>query len=435
MILTLILILGAAFRSLGPYLAQANGDSLFYVAMAMKLRNYELKHFNVRGIGIYPESLDGGPTKQIISLKPVADVDPEGDFLRDLKKNNYGYFDVPFPYKPIGLPCSLALIHFALGHAPDQNWTLVKASYEPRDLLLLRPWALARTQWPWLVIPFFSSMALIALVYAIGKRWFGEVVGLWSAFLLAIHPVDILTAQRIWADDVNALFCLLAFALAWRAVSRSSTRHAIYAGACLGVALLMKQFAFFFASAILCVEILRWKFSKNDSDSFAPFAPRKLWVGLALGFVSVIAYWTIFEWQEWGRMLAAPPNVADLNNDPWTRWLVSRPHPLILHTLGLALLCPATALCALGWRDPRVRWILLVTCVYLIQLCVVNGREYRYSSPLLPFAVMAGGFGVANICVGRKWLAGAIVTGHIAWSLYLTNQFAWRDWGDIRFPF
>jgi len=81
------------------------------------------------------------------------------------------------------------------------------------------------------------------LLFALNRRLFGTTVALWSAFFLAILPGAVLFDVWIKADHLVATFGLLAI---WFLLSRRS----LPAGTCLGVALLCKETAVFYALAV-----------------------------------------------------------------------------------------------------------------------------------------------------------------------------------------
>jgi len=59
------------------------------------------------------------------------------------------------------------------------------------------------------IIPLLFSLASIILIYKIGKKYFNPDVGLLSAFLLAIFPMDILLSTALMGDVPAMFFCSL----------------------------------------------------------------------------------------------------------------------------------------------------------------------------------------------------------------------------------
>ncbi len=131
------------------------------------------------------------------------------------------------------------------GDSKQENWKVVDYSVEPWDLIRLRPLALASIQWRWLMPALLSSFGIIILTYFLGATWFGKTSGLWAAFLIAVHPVDILTSQRIWADDTLVFTCLAALICWCRAKDKETWIWALASGMILGCGILIKQSAVF----------------------------------------------------------------------------------------------------------------------------------------------------------------------------------------------
>lgn len=60
------------------------------------------------------------------------------------------------------------------------------------------------------------GLATIFLIYWVGKKWFGEVVGLTTAFLYAISPVVITFSRSSWNPNVMPFFALLTVWSIWQ---------------------------------------------------------------------------------------------------------------------------------------------------------------------------------------------------------------------------
>jgi hypothetical protein len=431
-VLFLVIILATILRSLGPYLPQSGGDSLLYIAMAMKLRNFGFDHFNLRGIEVKKVVVDSISHEQILELKPSIESDPEGDLIRDLKERHLGYYDLPyvFFYKPYGFPLALTAVHMFLGNSPRENWHLLDTAYRPDDLLVYRPWKLARQQWRWLLLPFLSSLGCVILTYLLAKKWFGETTGLWASFLLAIYPVDILTSQRIWADDLNLFFILLGFYFVLRATERDSLGSSLIAGISFGLAYLCKQISLFFLFGFILSEL--W-FAKSESERSRSFA--KVWTVCAFGFLMIVAHSNILILEHWSHLFALPSIREDVIYNPWEQWLLHRPHPLILYSIGLAVLCPALLLAGIHYKNRHIQKILMITALFFFSLICVKGKEYRYFLPVIPFLLISCGHAMETLSRKRVWIPWTLAIGQLLWSVYLTYQFTWQNWGEIPIPF
>jgi len=65
----------------------------------------------------------------------------------------------------------------------------------------------------------------------------------------------------------------------------------------------------------------------------------------------------------------------------------------------------------------------------------IGGREYRYVLPVIPLMAAASGYILEKI--PGQYRAGLAIAaiGQIAWSLWLTERYAWQNWGEIMTPF
>jgi len=373
-----ILALAAGFRSLGPFLQHTTGDSPHYVALAMKLRTSGLDGYNLRGVRMEYTSLDQSPASDVLHLRPAKPPDGEGDLLRRLKSESSGYYDEPLHHVPYGYPILLSVLHCLDGSPPDEGWTLLHLSFKPWALIRLRPFALAALQWKWVLPALIASLGVVILTYGLGRKWFGPQAGLWAAFLVATHPVDILTAQRIWTDDALMLALLAALWLGWRSLEKGSPTCALGAGLCFGIAYLFKPSAGIFGVAVLGAECLRWIQCRKTPSTPAPISMR-LCLLCGAGVLLATTHWFWLEWETWGTIIHQPVGREVAAASPWHQRLLHRPPPIILYSLGLALLSPGLALACHQPKDRRVAWILAVAACYTLVVIAIGGREYRYS--------------------------------------------------------
>jgi len=124
-----------------------------------------------------------------------------------------------------------------------------------------------------------------------------------------------------------------------------------------------------------------------------------------------------------------------METNPWYQVLMNRPSPILLYTMGLAALSPGVFLAWKGIADRRIRWILLAAVYYTTLLVAVDGREYRYILPIVPLLAIAAGHVLATISSRWKMILTFLVIVQMGWTFYLTERFAWHNWGEIMIPF
>ncbi len=110
-------------------------------------------------------------------------------------------------------------------------------------------------------LPLVFSLISVALAYLIGKQLMGQQVGLISAFVLAIFPLDVGQATRFFPDLMLGTACALSVFLALKAKSTSNPLPwALLSGLCWGYAYLIKIEAFFLVFVFLTMLVQNWHF-------------------------------------------------------------------------------------------------------------------------------------------------------------------------------
>jgi 4-amino-4-deoxy-L-arabinose transferase-like glycosyltransferase len=73
------------------------------------------------------------------------------------------------------------------------------------------------------------------------RRRFGVQAALYAAFILAVNPVSILTANRLWTEDLMTLLLTAAMFLYYRGHGRRQVVLCFVAGILMGLAALTNQ--------------------------------------------------------------------------------------------------------------------------------------------------------------------------------------------------
>ena len=110
------------------------------------------------------------------------------------------------------------------------------------------------------ILVFAASIAGIILAFYFGREFFNEKIGLISAFLLSIFPLDVVFATKLMPDLPSAFFLSLGvffFLLAEKYEAKLKSRlNFIFSGLSIGIAYLIRESAilillFFLAYALL----------------------------------------------------------------------------------------------------------------------------------------------------------------------------------------
>jgi hypothetical protein len=426
-----VVLLALGFRFLGPFLQQSLGDSLHYVALAMKLRTSGLDDYNLRHVKLEKISLNDTSVQHVLRLRP----DPrslqnkQDEYLSEGAERDF-FLEEPLHRNPYGFPAILVGVHALLG---AENWEVVWCRVESADLIRSLPWILARVQIHWLLVPFLSSIGIIVMTYVLGRKWINEEGGLWAALFMAFHPVDILTSQRIWADDTCVFLCLSALACGMHGLRRQSVAWSIAAGVFWGLGFLVKQYALILGCAVMMVEICRWKMKVSSGGEGKNYSG-KLLIACLGAFILVIAHWMYCEWQAWGTIFPGVFKRFGVLQGTWHEFLRSRPMPIILYTLGVLALTPCLLLVGSHLRKGYSLWAISVAVAYTAILIVLGGREYRYLMPIFPFFAWAFGHAFTQASYRWKIAFWSLSIFQIFWSFYLTNRYTWGGAAEIMTP-
>lgn len=202
-VLTLILVFSAVLRMHSFYLPHNSGDQIFYLSLAMKLEQSGLAGYNLKGIDIIS---DGN------ILAVVNSRDPErGTLLEGLERGNVFYYsEQPLNNKPPAYSFLLMLSHKIF--SPDKPYLSVDGNLG-NQAIFLRPKVFLNSQFYAVGINFVFSLLFISIIFFLAQALFNERVGLWASLLMAVSPLNLLTSQRLWADDMLSVFCALSILL------------------------------------------------------------------------------------------------------------------------------------------------------------------------------------------------------------------------------
>jgi len=362
----------------GFFLPHNHGDQLIYTALAMQLDKTAGAKYSLRGADMKIRS-DG----HLFGLMPSAHGE-NGTLLAHLP----AYYDSPLFHKPPLFSWLLVYSHriFA-GHDPAYPLIHVVPGMPLRVPVLI---AAAPRQFYAQIVPFVFSITLIALTWMLGRMTRSSEAGLWAAAMIGFSALDILTAQRIWADDPAAVFTTAALILYVVSCRRTSLLWPAAAGLACAAAFWTKPLGALVWAALLGFEAARSqkKFSRWAVLFFAGCLPVFPWL------------WKIF--QIYGSIWYIP--AADPQNQPvdtlWYHLTTERSAavyvlnplvqtPLLVLAVGAFFVFFKRRLARQGMEErDLLPWCVLVYTATLMLLPL--GRELRYLLPMYPLlAVMA----------------------------------------------
>lgn len=375
------------------WLSHVAGDQVQYAGLAMKLQNFGFNGYSLRKIDYLPAEKEDG----IIKIVPSRNA--EGALLANLKKTGIGYYDKPLFHKGPAFPIVLMLSHSVF--AGGRDYTLV-ASHLGESVFKTKPRAFFASQLYASIVPLFFSAVLMLLTFALGKNLFSERIGLYAAFMIAVNPVSMLTAHKLWADDMLAVFVAGSVLLFVFARKKSSPIMSFLAGASAGIAVLAKQNAGVICTAIMAYTFFARPGGIKDIKKWPLFIFDKYLILFASGLMLFTLPWFYKVFSVYGNPIYQPPkpNLLDTDVTGWFRTLAARPHAIVLFGAGIPYLSPVFifaygSLKKLFTRDRRLEtillwlWIAAFVCFFIFQ----GGDEHRRMLPVYPaIAILAAYF-------------------------------------------
>ncbi len=403
-----IVIFAFNLRSHTFNLPHYRGDQQHYVALAYKLDAQGISGYNLRGINIYGH-------KQFQELFGLFPADDKGSILKGLEATNITYYDQPLHHIPFGFPAAIMLSHKIF--ADDPSYSLlaindVKIIQEAPPGVGLRNFKLdpeiAGKQFYSIIVPLFFSMLLIVLVYFLAKILFGKnSLALTAMFLMTISPIDILTAQKVWADDMTSALVVLAVLLYVMSIEKKMPLLALAGGIACGISAVTKQ-----SGAFLIPVIIIWHFAANfeklrKKETFLEVVFDKNLLLFGLGTFLGAGYWFIKVYSVYGNPVYRPhqEEIAAAAKTDWFKTVGRRPRHLYL--AGIPYQNPLFALAYISplwlWLDKARSKKTLLLIVWIVLFLFIfqgylgdGGKEHRYMLPAYPAFAILGAY-IANL--------------------------------------
>ena len=259
------------------------------------------------------------------------------------------------------------------------------------------------------------STATVAVVAALGRRLYGDRVGLLAALFLTVSPLAVRFAHLAITDTPATFWTTAALWLAVRARQEGGTAAYLLAGLSTGLAAACKYPAAAVAAPVVIALV---------AGRPAPWRQLLVWAVAALATFSVA---TPYVWLDLPAFLAHFSDMARTHllsgsgaNVPAWRAHLTRTLPFSAGLAGSLAVVVALAWClrARRWQD----W-LVVTAVaaFAAALAVAASAFLRYALPLAPLLalLMARVVALAN---ARRVVFAGLTVGLVAEPLYTSLQ-------------
>jgi len=399
----LLLLVAIALRIPIFFLTHANNDEIVYTNLAMKLDTYGLKTFTDQYNNFYVNLKYHDSTLELIPSEEKIT-----SFSRAVSLG-LGLENEILSHHPPGFSFFLALSHQIL--CKDKPYILLSKKHPGPGIDSMQFYAT--------VVPFIFSLLLIVSTYLLGRMLFSAKIGLWAAFIIALTPTDLLTAQKIWADDMVAFFGLATIMLYLLSLKKDQLIYAALAGLSCGIAILGKMSGGFIALAIILFHFYKNKELILTRKIYTILLERRMIVFLAFSLICVLP-WLVALKNNFGlktfflqfepviRQAQQFPEgfIKTVHSRPLLTYLVTIPYQFPLYFLGYFSFI---SLLAKGRNRENVVFLCIWYGITLILLTLRQDKEERYILPALPALALLSAISLNNLKItietqGRKYL-------------------------------
>ena len=259
-----------------------------------------------------------------------------------------------------------------------------------------------------LFVPARVAMALFGvgcvwLTYILGRRLFGQSVGLVGAAFLAVNSLHILWSQVIRTDVMASLFMLASLIFSVRAAEGGRLRDYLLSGAFVGIAIATK-----WPSAVIVIGLVGAALHRMRTAGEWQAELRHLAAALVciLAALFVASPYIFLDWQTVLANVSGEVNHGHLAQNGGSLFWNLRWYLLgqASESMGLAGLLLAGAGAVVAWRrKPVARWTLLPALGgFLALICSQDMVWSRWLIPAMPLLCLLAA--VSLVRVGR-WLA------------------------------
>ncbi|MEI8344552.1 MAG: glycosyltransferase family 39 protein [Candidatus Omnitrophota bacterium] len=421
------------------FLPHWQGDQSQYVGLARKLDSEGYGAFNLSRLGIEHITFIRYPEWQYIYPVILKEGEP-GDFYKAYDMFGIQFNKLPLYHKSPLFPAALVQTHRLLA-AYDQPYGVfaTKSDFVLKEMPFNYKFAKAQL---WAsIVPFLSSLGVIILTFFLGRMFFGARIGLLAMFLQALHPVSIVNAYKILADDFASFFATACLILFCYGFSKKSGPIVIVAGMVHGMGILAKQSLVLYLPSFWIFILLTEPMDIKDPRTWLKNILNKYFLLFVAGSLFICFHWLQRVYAVYGDPFFQP-NIDSTFVSDKTGWfkqvLTSRPAAIWLFILNIPVLCPLFAFGHLTFFS-FIKKIFRSGCenqsrrpVLLMWLCVlsflmffvfrVESREERYLLPVYPALSVLSAWGLINV---RRWALRRFGVLRIWIDCFLVALFAW----------
>lgn len=407
-IISIILLFASCLRIFTFYLPHNHGDQILYLGLAMKLEKFGLEGYNLKGIDIIS---DGNILAAVESKN-----DRTGSLLKGLEQDSVFYYSKEaLSNMPPAFSYLLMISHKVFN--PNKLFLSVHRNLG-LPAILLRPKIFLTSQFYAVWINFTFSLLFILMVFFLGKLFFNENVGLWASLLISIAPLDILTSQRLWADEMLSFFTILCVLLFWQGRKRKNLILIGLSGVSAGIAVITKQSGIFIIFIIVFFETLI-RYTKDKTISIKLLLNKELII-FVLSAISICWFWYSRIALAYGTPFYIAHQKGIEKAAGWFAMLSRRSRfgqlYYFFYLLPLFALFYLEAIITLLKRHftPERVFCLVWFFLFVLFLILIPAKEERYMLPAYPAVAIFSAVAIENIRKGMNKLSKIRHLGDIA---------------------
>ncbi|MBN2056512.1 glycosyltransferase family 39 protein, partial [bacterium] len=268
-----------------------------------------------------------------------------------------------------------------------------------RSILSAQSYMLARG-----LTAFFSTLTIL-FVLGIGRRLYGEYVGLLAAVFFAFSVLPIKLSRFLTVDGLVAFFMMGCVYFGARMVSNGRLRDYMGAGVFYGMAMATKASAITLIAGLLTAHVMRLIRNRRPFGLKPWFGFLLLLVFAAAAFYLCMPY-AIHDWEHFYPQVKYQADMVAGKTIPWYVLHFTNTTPVLyqlynlifwavgppLGLLGLAGFLFIVIACLRRWKPEHV-YLLSVAVPYFIMVYIMAWVKFiRYQLPMIPLFCIMGAY-------------------------------------------
>jgi hypothetical protein len=329
-----LILIAVIFRLPIFFLSHFNNDELIHLSLAMKIEEYGLDVFKDKKYNLFYVDRGVSPDLSLVGIW-------EGKNEEGLLLSGFLGERETLSHHPPLLPLFLSLSHKLFA-----NNAIYLANISRNLYLMLRN---SLSQFYACLTQFSASVFFILSVFLLGSLLFSKKIGLICALFVSLTPTELMTANKIWADDMTAFFVTLSVICYLYALKNNKPFFSLLAGFSCGLSILTKMSGVYLIFAMLLFHVFEHRKDKVTVNNIIAFLWDKNILYFLAGAFIASAWWfdlyyssfdirssggyfAVNEKWETAKTWNAYFNIA--SNRPWYSYFILVPYQFPLYLIS-----------------------------------------------------------------------------------------------------